>query len=53
MSGTSYALGTLERDLPLLTPIGAVCLWTEILGHLPRKPKSQLRFVDGTLIKVH
>ena len=28
-------------------------LWTEILGHLARKPKGQLRFVDSTFIKVH
>jgi hypothetical protein len=28
-------------------------LWTEILEHLARKPKGQLRFVDSTFIKVH
>jgi transposase len=28
-------------------------LWTEILGHLARKPKGQLCFVDSTFIKVH
>jgi len=28
-------------------------LWVEILGHLARKPKGQLRFVDSTFIKVH
>ena len=28
-------------------------LWTEILGHLSRKPKGQLRFVDSAFIKVH
>jgi transposase len=28
-------------------------LWTEILGHLARKLKGQLRFVDSTFIKVH
>jgi hypothetical protein len=28
-------------------------LWTAILGHLARKPKGQLRFVDSTFIKVH
>ncbi len=28
-------------------------LWTEIFGHLARKPKGQLRFVDSTFIKVH
>jgi transposase len=27
--------------------------WTEILGHLARKPKGQLRFVDSTFIEVH
>ncbi len=28
-------------------------LWTEILGHLARNPKGQLRFVDCIFIKVH
>jgi hypothetical protein len=28
-------------------------LWAEILGHLSRKPRGQLRFVDSTFIKVH
>jgi hypothetical protein len=28
-------------------------LWTEIFGHLARKPKGQLRVVDSTFIKVH
>ncbi len=28
-------------------------LWTEILGHLARKLKGHLRFVDSTFIKVH
>jgi transposase len=27
--------------------------WTEILGHLARKPNGQLHLVDSTLIKVH
>jgi len=28
-------------------------LWAEVLGHLVRKPKGTLRFVDSTFIKVH
>jgi hypothetical protein len=53
MAGTSFSLGTLEHDQQLLAPMGGAGLWTENLGHLTRKPKGQLRFVDSTFIKVH
>jgi hypothetical protein len=52
MAGTSFALGRLEHDLPLLAPMGGGWLQAGILGHLSRKPKGQLRFGDSTFIKV-